>query len=463
MTRRILLVALATLVVGACETADARLFTLDSDAASAAESSATRLQSAFYLRESGRDSLATPATPATPAARQAQLRRHFALVLATLAANSERGLDIALDRLERSRGESWTGAQRDAWRDALALRRLENIRRLTLYQLRGRFPQNEHVADRAVPIFVDNHDTACAVGHLMRESGWTDAVAAIQRAGNFVYVTDVHNGPLVDWVLVSGLTQEEAALIQPSYFPPMFDVKLDVLTQDGSITKNGLHFDNFHFIAGELTDPDSFPEVPPPVNQVDLAGFGAAVRQGVYFGSLLGLGPIDPVYEDWLFTGAISEFYSIVPSDEPWGIVYSYDVMPVDPADHLVAASLESFAANYNFLGDGVLAIETHVYAGGSTPPPALADLSIDSDSDPGSLFVGQDSASFGPQQKITVVTAVRLEGDAAFTSIVHSFETAPEPASASLIGLGCVVALMRRRRSRAVAAGFIDPGGTEP
>jgi hypothetical protein len=426
MARRILLVAFSTLIVGACQTADARLFTLNSDAVSVAQSPTADLQSAFYLRGSGRDH-AVPAV--TSAALQTQLRRHFTLVLATLAANSERSLAVAVARLERARGESWTGAERSTWRNALALRRLENLRRLRLYQLRGRFPHNEHVADRAVPIFVDNHDTACAVGHLMRESGWNDAVAAIQRANNFVYVTDVRNGPLVDWVLVSGLTQEEAALIQPGYYPPPFDVALDELTQGGSMTKNGLHFDNFHFIAGALTDPDSFPESPPPTNQVNLATFGAAVRQGVFHGTGLSVGPIDPIHEDWLFVGARSDFYTIHPRNSPWGVLYSYDVAPVDPDDRLVGASLESFAANWNFLGNGVLDVETRIYAGGSTATPALADLAL-SDSEPGGFFVGEDSASFAPQGKITVFTAAKLEGDAAFTSLVHSFERAPEPVS---------------------------------
>jgi hypothetical protein len=427
MARRILLVAFSTLIVGACQTVDARLFTLNSDAASAAQSPTADLQSAFYLRGSGRDH-AVPAI--TSAAMQAQLRRHFTLVLATLAGNSERSLAVAVARLERARGETWTGAERSTWRNALALRRLENLRRLRLYQLRGRFPHNEHVADRTVPIFVDNHDTACAVGHLMRESGWNDAVAAIQRANNFVYVTDVRNGPLIDWVLVSGLTQEEAALIQPGYYPPPFDVALDELTQGGSITKNGLHFDNFHFIAGELTDPDSFPEVPPPTNQVDLAGYGAAVRQGVFHGMGLSIGPIDPIHEDWLFIGARSEFYTIFSMDDPWGVLYWYDVAPVDPDDHLVAASLESFAANYNFIVDGNMDVESWIYAGGTTEPPALALLALSDSSTTGVQFVGEDSASFAPQEKITVVTAAKLEGDAAFTSLVHSFDVAPEPVS---------------------------------
>jgi hypothetical protein len=143
----------------------------------------------------------------------------------------------------------------------------------------------------------------------------------------------------------------------------------------------------------------------------------------------LSVGPIDPIHEDWFFVGARSEFYTISPMDGPWGVLFSYDVMPVDSGDRLVGASLESFAANWNFLGNGVLDVETHIYAGGSTTTPALADLAL-SDSDPGGFFVGEDSASFAPQSKLTVVTAVRLEGEAAFTSIVHSFERALEPDS---------------------------------
>jgi hypothetical protein len=422
--------------------ATARTFHAESDAETLAISPAIMLRSAFYQRDSGRDRATSAATPKE---LRDDLRRHFDVVLAALLANGASSLDVALNRLEQSRGERWTEDQRQAWRQTLAHRRALNIRRLRLYQLRGLFPQNEHTAGSAVPIFVDNHDTACAVGHLMRESGWGGAVAAIQRANNFVFVTDVRDGPLVDWVLVSGLTQEEAALIQPSYFPPLFDETFDVLTQGGSITKNGLHYDNFHFIAGELLEPDDFPDVPPPVNQVNLAHYGAASRQGV-FQPMLG-GTIDPIFNDWLFVGAISDFYSIDGRDDPWGVLFSYDVAPVNPQHHLVAASLESFGANYNFLssGQGVLEIDASIYASGSTETP-LAELSL-VPAQPFGFFIGADSAAIAPQQKITVVTAVRIEGEAAFTSLVHSFQMAPEPASAGLAAWACAVAFGLRRR----------------
>ena len=64
----------------------------------------------------------------------------------------------------------------------------------------------------------------------MRRSGSNDAVEEIARHNNHVYVPDVHDGPLMQWVLQSGLTQEEAALIQPAYAPsclPFADLNLD--------------------------------------------------------------------------------------------------------------------------------------------------------------------------------------------------------------------------------------------
>ncbi|MGD9632126.1 MAG: hypothetical protein AB7G28_20970 [Pirellulales bacterium] len=423
-------------------TTSAKTFHINSDTLASADSELDVLRSAYYLRAIGRDST-TPA--ADPHDLNIQLQRHFDLVLAALVANGERSLDVALSRLQRSRGELWTDNERTAWRQRLAQHRALNILRLRIYQLRGQFPRNEHVSSRAVPIFVDKHDTACAVGHLMRESGWADAVAAIQRTNCFVYVTDVRNGPLVAWVLVSGLTQEEAALIQPSYSPqytpPPFDTGLDVLTYGGSITKNGLLFDNFSFIAGELADPASFPQVPPTTNQVNLARHGATVGQG----ALQSFGSTEPVFDDWLYVGAQSSGDRIFDGDDTWGILYSYDIATTDPTDRLVAASLKSSFANFNI---GPPGFETWIYPGGASGAPALAHFLLEDTLNAFGVrwLVDEDSASFAPQQKLTVVTAVKLEGPAMFSSIVHSFQIAPEPAAVTL-GLLAIVGISVSRR----------------
>jgi hypothetical protein len=449
--------ALALLSLTVAASASARNVSLDVPAVFAIDAvtnaPAPVLRSAFFLRDIQLDGFGSPGTAA---GLRRQLQRHFDVVLAGLAANFDRSLDVAVDRLQRARGESWSAAQRNAWRHTLAQRRLVNMRRLRLYQLRGVFPQNEHVADRAVPVFVDNYDTACAVGHLMRESGWTDAVAAIQRANNFVYVTDVRDGPLVDWVLVSGLTREEAALIQPGYYTifRVFDPGLDALATGGEISQNGLVFSNFQFIAGAIANPETFPAEPPPINQYDLANFVARSGEGVL---RTGGRSYDTVYDNWFALGLrdLDLFFPGIYSPEgPSGVIFAFDISLVDPDARVVGISIDSLLGNWITFHTGQINIRSAVYSASPGAQSELATLIADSGAPtPGfPHFLKQVSTTFAPQAKLKVVTSVRLQGDAAFTSIFQSFQVVPEPTANALGTLGGALALaFFRRRKRAL------------
>jgi len=103
----------------------------------------------------------------------------------------------------------------------LRMRELQ-LQRLRGYRLAGRFPRNEHFPGRYVPYFRDRHGTLCAVGYLVQQDGGRDIVEGIVRADNHVRLRDVRSGPLIDWIARSGLTREECALIQPTYWqePP---------------------------------------------------------------------------------------------------------------------------------------------------------------------------------------------------------------------------------------------------
>ena len=70
-----------------------------------------------------------------------------------------------------------------------------------------------------MPVFVDARGTSCAVAYLMSESGNAELVGAIARSDNFVRVGEIRGGPVIDWIRSAGLTQEEAARIQPWYEP----------------------------------------------------------------------------------------------------------------------------------------------------------------------------------------------------------------------------------------------------
>lgn len=130
----------------------------------------------------------------------------FGIVLATLG-----GAATAQD--EGTEGER---GLLDAYRDLAAARQVQ-IERLEAYAKGGRFPLNEVVEGRRVPVFIDKAGTACAVGYLMIESGCRKEAEAIAKADNLVRIADVKEGALVEWVQTSGLTQEECALIQPGY------------------------------------------------------------------------------------------------------------------------------------------------------------------------------------------------------------------------------------------------------
>ena len=146
-----------------------------------------------------------------------QLREHFAVVVGQLERNRASSLLTALRRAEATATQGWTKAQRKQTLVALAKNRQTQIARLQKYASRGLFPINEGQSDRAVPIFVDQQKTHCAVGYLMHVDGHDSAVAEVVAADNLVQVMDADLAGLSNWVRMSGLTREEAALIQPLY------------------------------------------------------------------------------------------------------------------------------------------------------------------------------------------------------------------------------------------------------
>ena len=92
------------------------------------------------------------------------------------------------------------------------------LRRLRAYIDAGRFPRNQsHRA--ATPVFVDAVDTHCAMGQLLSELGGDDVVQHVRRTRNLETVPTLADEPgLAEWLRAHGLTAEEAALVQPTYY-----------------------------------------------------------------------------------------------------------------------------------------------------------------------------------------------------------------------------------------------------
>jgi hypothetical protein len=102
---------------------------------------------------------------------------------------------------------------------SLKKQRAKNLDILHSYWQRGLFPVNEMHEGRQ-PYFIDKVNTYCAVGYLMQKTGGDAIAKEIKATQNFSYLLDIHHPKLMNWVVHSGLSLDELALIQLPYFGP---------------------------------------------------------------------------------------------------------------------------------------------------------------------------------------------------------------------------------------------------
>lgn len=87
---------------------------------------------------------------------------------------------------------------------------------LSDYRLQGNFPVNYYRSER-IPVFIDEHQTHCAVGYLMQQTGYENLAQQISRTNNYVWVKDLKDEQVIEWQKLSGFSLEELKLIQGAY------------------------------------------------------------------------------------------------------------------------------------------------------------------------------------------------------------------------------------------------------
>jgi hypothetical protein len=107
---------------------------------------------------------------------------------------------------------------RSTVRAALATARARNLAEFRAYQQRGVFPSNTF-ADRKLNVWRDTDGHLCAAATIIDHSGQHELVQRIADQSNFIRLGDVDRGPLMDWMLTSGFTQQEIAAIQEPFMP----------------------------------------------------------------------------------------------------------------------------------------------------------------------------------------------------------------------------------------------------
>jgi hypothetical protein len=103
-------------------------------------------------------------------------------------------------------------------KETLRLHRIAEIDRLRAYAEAGIFPENPSMQLTPIHMFKDAAGRRCAVANLIHLDGLDDLVDKMAREHNDVVVADQASGPLHDWVLTSGLTNEEVRQIQGAGF-----------------------------------------------------------------------------------------------------------------------------------------------------------------------------------------------------------------------------------------------------
>jgi hypothetical protein len=98
-------------------------------------------------------------------------------------------------------------------RAELAAHRAQELDRLRQYSRAGAFPVNTTQGPTG-HFFKDVAGHYCAVANLVHQDGRDDLVDSVVRTNNALVISEVHDGPLYDWILASGFTQEELARIQ---------------------------------------------------------------------------------------------------------------------------------------------------------------------------------------------------------------------------------------------------------
>ena len=134
------------------------------------------------------------------------------------AANTQRAETERIVRRLAGVAESMRAAPPGHLTAAQARARAETLRWLDEYRQRRVFPHNHVLMGRRTPVFVDPHGTPCAVAYLLLRSGETALVEDVVRTANLGRVHELAADPrLRAWFASRGITEQEAARIQPTY------------------------------------------------------------------------------------------------------------------------------------------------------------------------------------------------------------------------------------------------------
>ena len=379
-----------------------------------------------------------------------QLKDHFAEVLVQLEAKSASSLLTALTRAETSSVKPWSEDERRAALIHLAHNRQLQIERLRDYMDRGRFPLNEGQSPDAVPIFVDRHGTHCAVGHLMHSDGKDAEVAQIVNTNNLVRILSVDGGGLVRWIRTSGLTQEEAAMIQPTYMIPGVTPFRTLMDPSAELQSNGFTLSDVSVRCAEFdaTLPTSFATTPNAIeaifdqglvelgeNKVFLAS--SFFELGVLFGedSNSGGGFLSPPsnLDSWLYFGSNDASFGSLVFGPNANDSHNVEIIEIDYqirseiGSSISMVGLSSVLESSRVGNDeqNAMFLLSKIYRGGSNE--LLGELQLLAPGEDRGFGVGSETTSLS-EDFLRIKTYGLVAGNGSVNNIFNEFEVTAVP-----------------------------------
>lgn len=116
-------------------------------------------------------------------------------------------------------------------RAALVKARAQNLVAFRAYYTGGSYPSNVY-SKNTINVWRDEAGKFCAAATIMVKSGNEALAIQIGDDNNFIKLGDVKQGPVMDWIISSGFTQAELALIQKPFSPV---TKRPTLDPDASV------------------------------------------------------------------------------------------------------------------------------------------------------------------------------------------------------------------------------------
>jgi hypothetical protein len=101
-------------------------------------------------------------------------------------------------------------------RKVLRAHRQQNVAAFRAYARRGVYPHNFRTSG-ALNVWIDEDRRMCAAATMIFRSGARKLVRDVGRTSNNIQLGLISEGPVMDWILTSGLTQAEVAAIQEPF------------------------------------------------------------------------------------------------------------------------------------------------------------------------------------------------------------------------------------------------------